>query len=75
MEDEDKDQREKRKKEPEVREHQGHPGKQRVLTTSRDPTQLLSELALGDIAGLEDCQINFVNDRNNNTFTFITSLV
>ncbi|CAL8251124.1 unnamed protein product [Arctogadus glacialis] len=75
VEDEDQDQREKGKKEEGVREHQGHPGRPRVLTTSRDPTQLLSELALGDIAGLEDCQINFVNDRNNNTFTFITSLV
>lgn len=49
--------------------------KQRVLTTSTEPTQLLSELDLGDIARLQQCQINFVSDGNNNTFTFITSLV
>ncbi|KAM7411301.1 hypothetical protein PAMA_021341 [Pampus argenteus] len=49
--------------------------KQKVLTTNTDPTQLLSELDLGDIARLEQCQINFVSDSNNNTFTFITSLV
>ncbi|XP_056457247.1 protein FAM43B [Gadus chalcogrammus] len=61
QQDEDKEQRAKEEEE----EGEG----------DRDPTQLLSELALGDIAGLEDCQINFVNDRNNNTFTFITSLV
>ncbi|XP_072223208.1 protein FAM43B [Leuresthes tenuis] len=49
--------------------------KQKVLTTNTDPTQLLSELDIGDIARLEQCQINFVSDSNNNTFTFITSLV
>ncbi|XP_054653289.1 protein FAM43B [Dunckerocampus dactyliophorus] len=49
--------------------------KQKVLTTNTDPTQLLSQLDLGDIAALEQCQINFVSDSNNNTFTFITSLV
>ncbi|CAL1606395.1 unnamed protein product [Knipowitschia caucasica] len=49
--------------------------KQRILTTNTDPTQLLSQLDLGDIARLEQCQINFVSDSNNNTFTFITSLV
>ncbi|KAG7520244.1 FAM43B [Solea senegalensis] len=49
--------------------------KQRILTTNTDPTQLLSELDIGDIARLEQCQINFVSDSNNNTFTFITSLV
>ncbi|CAL8325864.1 unnamed protein product [Merluccius merluccius] len=75
VEDEDQDQREKGKKVEDVREYRERPEKQRVLTTSTDPTQLLSELALGDIAGLEECQINFVNDSNNNTFTFITSLV
>ncbi|XP_061665519.1 protein FAM43B [Syngnathoides biaculeatus] len=49
--------------------------KQTVLTTSTDPTQLLSQLDLGDIARLEQCQINFVSESNNHTFTFITSLV
>ncbi|CAG6021872.1 unnamed protein product [Menidia menidia] len=49
--------------------------KQKVLTTNTDPTQLLSELDIGDIAQLEQCQINFVSDSNNNTFSFITSLV
>lgn len=49
--------------------------KQKVLVTNTDPTQLLSELDIGDIARLEQCQINFVSDSNNNTFTFITSLV
>ncbi|KAF3697272.1 Protein FAM43B [Channa argus] len=49
--------------------------KQKVLITNTDPTQLLSELDIGDIARLEQCQINFVSDSNNNTFTFITSLV
>ncbi|KAJ3585958.1 hypothetical protein NHX12_012364 [Muraenolepis orangiensis] len=63
------------KEEEDARKRRGRPEKQRVLTTSTDPTQLLSELALGDIAGLEECQINFINDSNNNTFTFITSLV
>lgn len=53
----------------------GREGAQRVLTTSTEPTQLLSELDLGDIARLQQCQINFVGDGNNNTFTFITSLV
>lgn len=48
---------------------------QRVLTTSTEPTQLLSELDIGDIARLQQCQINFVSDGTNNTFTFITSLV
>lgn len=47
----------------------------KVLTTKTEPTQLLSELDIGDIARLEQCQINFVSDSNNNTFTFITSLV
>ncbi|XP_029283544.1 protein FAM43B [Cottoperca gobio] len=46
-----------------------------VFTTKTDPTQLLSELDIGDIARLEQCQINFVSDSHNNTFTFITSLV
>ncbi|XP_077368183.1 protein FAM43B [Festucalex cinctus] len=49
--------------------------KQKVFTTNTDPTQLLSQLDLGDIARLEQCQINFVSESNNNTFTFITSLV
>ncbi|KAM9829581.1 protein FAM43B isoform X2 [Syngnathus typhle] len=49
--------------------------KRTVLTTNTDPTQLLSQLDLGDIARLEQCQINFVSKSNNNTFTFITSLV
>ncbi|XP_037539824.1 protein FAM43B [Nematolebias whitei] len=49
--------------------------KQKVLTTNTDPTQLLSELDIGDIAQLEQCQINFISDSNNNTITFITSLV
>ncbi|XP_061558233.1 protein FAM43B [Phyllopteryx taeniolatus] len=49
--------------------------KQKVLTTNTDPTQLLSQLDLGDIARLEQCQINFVSESNNHTFTFITSLV
>lgn len=48
---------------------------QKVLTTTTDPTQLLSELDIGDIARLEQCRINFVSDSNNNTFAFITSLV
>lgn len=48
---------------------------QRVLTTSTEPTQLLSELDIRDIARLQQCQINFVSDESNNTFTFITSLV
>ena len=48
--------------------------KQRIFTTNTDPTQLLSELDIGDIARLEQCQINFVGN-NNNTFSFITSLV
>ncbi|XP_061590680.1 protein FAM43B [Cololabis saira] len=47
----------------------------KVLTTTTDPTQLLSELDIGDIARLEQCRINFVSDSNNNTFAFITSLV
>lgn len=50
------------------------PDKQLVLTTNTDPTQLLSELEIGDIAQLEQCQINFISD-SNNMFTFITSLV
>ncbi|XP_061907934.1 protein FAM43B [Entelurus aequoreus] len=50
--------------------------RRKVLTTNTDPTQLLSQLDLGDIAGLEQWQINFVSDgNNNNTVTFITSLV
>ncbi|XP_077577360.1 protein FAM43B [Stigmatopora nigra] len=49
--------------------------KRRVLTTNTDPTHLLSQLDLGDIARLEQCQINFISEHNNNTFTFITSLV
>ncbi|KAF6733141.1 Protein FAM43B [Oryzias melastigma] len=53
----------------------GQQEKQKVLTTKTDPTQLLSELDIGDIARLEQCQINFVSDSNNNTFSFITSLV
>uniref|UniRef100_A0A1A8I4M8 Family with sequence similarity 43, member B n=1 Tax=Nothobranchius kuhntae TaxID=321403 RepID=A0A1A8I4M8_NOTKU len=52
-----------------------HREKQKILTTNTDPTQLLSELDIGDIARLEQCQINFVSDSNNNTFSFITSLV
>ncbi|KAG7259017.1 hypothetical protein CRUP_013870, partial [Coryphaenoides rupestris] len=80
-EDEDQDQRDEEEEDEEeeeveedTRECQERREKQRVLTTSTDPTQLLSELALGDIAALQECRINFVNDRNNNTFTFITSL-
>lgn len=49
--------------------------RQKVLTTNTDPTQLLSQLDLGDIASLEECRINVISDSNNNTFTFITSLV
>lgn len=49
--------------------------KQRVLTTYTNPTQLLSELDIGDIVQMEQCQINFISDSNNNMFTFITSLV
>ncbi|XP_028308107.1 protein FAM43B [Gouania willdenowi] len=48
---------------------------QKVLTTNTDPTKLLSELDIVDIACLEQCQINFVSDNNNNMFTFMTSLV
>ncbi|XP_058499051.1 protein FAM43B [Solea solea] len=61
-----------RDKKVEVEEQQE---KQRILTTNTEPTQLLSELDIGDIARLEQCQINFISDSNNNTFTFITSLV
>ncbi|XP_037335151.2 protein FAM43B [Pungitius pungitius] len=56
----------------------GHAAAQRratIFTTSTDPTQLLSELDIGDIARLEHCQINFVSDSNSSTFTFVTSLV
>ncbi|KAM6925333.1 protein FAM43B [Xenentodon cancila] len=56
--------------EEDIQELQG-----KVLTTTTDPTQLLSELDIVDIARLEQCRINFVSDSNNNTFAFITSLV
>ncbi|XP_056279358.1 protein FAM43B [Pseudoliparis swirei] len=46
-----------------------------IFTTNTDPTQLLSELDIGDIVRLEQCHIHFVSDSNNNTFTFVTSLV
>lgn len=70
---ESKDRKEEVKEaEEDVKEQQD---KQKVLTTNTDPTQLLSKLDIGDIARLEQCQINFVSDSNNNTFTFITSLV
>ncbi|MEQ2163412.1 hypothetical protein GOODEAATRI_029802 [Goodea atripinnis] len=72
-EEEEKKDRNKNEKEKEVEEAQKE--KQKVLTTNTDPTQLLSELDIGDIARLEQCQINFINDSTNNTFTFITSLV
>lgn len=71
-EDSREEKREREKPEEDVEEQQE---KQKVLTTNTDPTQLLSELDIGDIARLEQCQINFVSDSNNNTFTFITSLV
>ncbi|XP_056131266.1 protein FAM43B [Lampris incognitus] len=77
-EEEEKDEKEKveeAKEEEDVEEYQERQEKQRILTTNTDPTQLLSELDLGDIIRLEECQINFVSDSNNNTFTFITSLV
>ncbi|TNM86626.1 hypothetical protein fugu_006856 [Takifugu bimaculatus] len=66
---------EEEEEEEEEEPKRGREEKQRVLTTSTEPTQLLSELDLGDIARLQQCQINFVSDGNNNTFTFITSLV
>eukprot|EP00066_Takifugu_rubripes_P028082 XP_011617348.1 PREDICTED: protein FAM43B [Takifugu rubripes] len=66
---------EEEEEEEEEEPKRGREEKRRVLTTSTEPTQLLSELDLGDIARLQQCQINFVSDGNNNTFTFITSLV
>lgn len=75
-EEEEDDERENRDRKEEAEEDvEEQQEKQKVLTTNTDPTQLLSELAIGDIAQLEQCQINFVSDSNNNTFTFITSLV
>lgn len=75
-EEEEEDGEEEVEKQEEVEEGpQQQQEKQRVFTTSTDPTQLLSQLDLGDIARLEQCQINFVGDGGDSTFTFITSLV
>lgn len=74
-EDKEEDEEEEEDTEESVEDYQEQRERQKVLTTNTDPTQLLSELDLGDIAKLEQCQINFVSDSNNNTFTFITSLV
>ncbi|XP_076022857.1 protein FAM43B [Genypterus blacodes] len=75
-EDEDNKEDEEEYTDESVADYQEQKERQKIFTTNTDPTQLLSELDLGDIAMLEQCQINFVSDSNNNTFTsFITSLV
>lgn len=75
--DEDNTDEKRAQEEPQEDDSEGRKDKRQtqVLTTNTDPTQLLSELDLGDIVRLEQCQINFVSDSNNNTFSFITSLV
>lgn len=74
-EEEEDDGRNSRHGNEEVKDVEKLQEKQKVLTTNTEPTQLLSELDIGDIVQLEQCQINFISDSNNNTFTFITSLV
>ncbi|KAM6976950.1 protein FAM43B [Aplochiton taeniatus] len=49
---------------------------QESRTTAIDPAQVLSMVDLGDLLlGLEQCQVSIINDSNNNTLTFISSLV